>query len=187
MMGSVASLNFRSLILLLLVLTSFNLVAAQQPQNYINNYIGIQLDYPASWVHFDSTQFPYVFFFPANEYQSDVFPTLQSVSFAVSKDWTISEQDLTLESYLQQAKTHFSNSSFVDLGEPERITFRDGLPAYEWTSKSDKEMSKILTIVTVSNGTPYQIIYKASLDKYDQYLLLASGMISSLHFLNSVR
>ena len=107
MMGSVASLNFRSLILLLLVLTSFNLVAAQQPQNYINNYIGIQLDYPASWVHFDSTQFPYVFFFPANEYQSDVFPTLQSVSFAVSKDWTISEQDLTLESYLQQAKTHF--------------------------------------------------------------------------------
>jgi len=66
-----------------------------------------------------------------------------------------------LESYLQQAKTHFSNSSFVDLGKPGRINSRDGLPAYEWTSKSDKEMSKILTVVTVSNGTPYQIIYKA--------------------------
>ena len=102
----------------------------------------------------------------------------------MSKDWTVKSQNLSLESYLQIVRTNLSNSSYTDVVEPEKITLRDGLPAYEWTTKSDKDMTKMLTILTISNGTPYQIIYKASLDKYDQYLLLNSAMMSSLHFLN---
>jgi hypothetical protein len=99
----------------------------------------------------------------------------------------VKSQDLALESYLQIVRSNLSNSSYTDVVEPEKITLCDGLPAYEWTTKSDKDMTKMLTILTISNGTLYQIIYKASLDKYDQYLLLTSVMISSLHFLNSVR
>lgn len=128
-----------------------------------------------------------MFLFPTKEYRDNVLPTLQDVSFSLSKDWMVKSQDLSLESYLQIVRTNLSNSSYTDEVEPEKITLRDGLPAHEWTSKNDKDMTKILTILTISKGPPYQIIYKISLDNYDQHLLLARAMISSLHFLNLVR
>lgn len=105
----------------------------------------------------------------------------------MSKDWTVNNEDISLDSYLQIVRTNLSNSSYTDVVEPEKITLLDGLPAYERTSKSDKDVTKIQTILTISNGASYQIIYRASLDKYDQYLLLTSAMISSFHYLNSVR
>ena len=54
-------------------------VAGQQPESYINNYTGIQLDYPSGWTYREGTQFTYVFFLPSNEYRDNVLPMLQDV------------------------------------------------------------------------------------------------------------
>lgn len=54
-------------------------VAGQQPENYINNYTGIQLDYPSSWTYHESMQFPNVYFFPIPESGAFASTTEQEV------------------------------------------------------------------------------------------------------------
>jgi hypothetical protein len=73
------SFNFLFIGIFLLMIYTASPVAGQQPENYINKYTGIQLDYPSSLTYHESTQFPNVSFFPIPESGAFASTTEQEV------------------------------------------------------------------------------------------------------------
>jgi hypothetical protein len=171
--------------LLLSIITATLYFAFQQSSsqgvlNYKSNFIGLQIDFPESWVYADSKEIPYVSFIPSNEAKFDRLPNLQDVFLSVSKDPTVKYKNVPLEYTKSQIPL---NSSYAEVGEPKRMMLNNGSAGYGMILKSYVGKKQILLISVVYEGIAYRVIYKAPISKYEQCLPTILGMISSIKFI----
>jgi hypothetical protein len=184
---TVVSVTLISIIIYVCVVLSIaGSSSGQELQNYKSEFIGIQIDFPSSWMYTDSKEFPYVSFIPGNESKLDQLPRFHDVYLTVSKDWAVKYKNIPLNSYLEFTKSQIPlNSSYAEVGDPKRIMLNNGSAGYAMIIKSDVEKKQALIIAIVNNGTAYQIVYKTSISKYGQYLPAVLKVISSLKFIKN--
>jgi hypothetical protein len=146
---------------------------------YKSDSIGIQVDYPNNWSYTESRDFSFVYFVPSNESQPNTAPPFQKVYLLLGHDTTINDKNISLEKYLEYAKTQLQSRN-VTFGQANK-TLLASKPGYHLFYTNQNGNKGELSVV-IQDCKPYLISYVAVPDKFDQYLPVVNSIISSFKF-----